>query len=58
MGTECLGVQLGQPALGFINTVDWPSRLGVGRQPVTVKKKKKAVGKRTSFHYTNQMHNY
>jgi len=27
-----LGVQLGHPALGFINTVDWPSRLGVGQQ--------------------------
>jgi hypothetical protein len=44
------GVQLGHPAPGVINTVDWPSRLGDGRQALTVKK---AVRKPTPFHYTN-----
>jgi len=30
MGTQCLGVQLDHPAPRVINTVDWPSRFGVG----------------------------
>jgi len=40
MVTRCLGVSLGYPALGVINTVNWPSRLGgwaTSRQPVTVR---------------------
>jgi len=31
-GYPVLGVELGHPATGVINTVHWPSRLGLGQE--------------------------
>jgi hypothetical protein len=40
MDTLCLGVQVSHHALGIIDAVDWPSRLGLGDRPTSCHLKK------------------